>query len=47
MASRVHRPLKIIAFNTNGIGRERHELSKQLQALHIDEALFSETHLKN
>jgi hypothetical protein len=34
MASRVHRPLKIIAFNANGIGRQRHELSKQLQDCH-------------
>jgi hypothetical protein len=30
MASRFHKPLKIIAFNANGIGRQRHELSKQL-----------------
>jgi exonuclease III len=46
MASRVHRPLRVITFNANGIGRQRHELSKQLQDLHIDVALFSETHLK-
>jgi exonuclease III len=46
MASRVHRPLKVIAFNANDIGRQRHELSKQLQDLHLDVALFSETHLK-
>jgi exonuclease III len=46
MATRVHRPLKVLAFNTNGIGRQRYELSKQLQDLHIDVALFSETHLK-
>jgi exonuclease III len=46
MASRVHRPLKIIAFNANGIGRQRHELSKQLQDLSIDVALFSETYPK-
>jgi hypothetical protein len=26
--------------------RQRYELSKQLQDLHIDVALFSETHLK-
>jgi hypothetical protein len=44
MASRVHRPLKVIAFN--GIGRQRHELSRQLQDLHIDVDLFSEAHLK-
>jgi hypothetical protein len=46
MANRVHRPLKVIAFNANGIGRQRYELSKQLQDLHVDVALFSETHLK-
>jgi exonuclease III len=46
MTSRVHRTLKILAFNANGIGRQRHELSKQLQDLSIDVALFSETHLK-
>jgi hypothetical protein len=46
MANRVHRPLEVIAFNANGIGRQRYELSKQLQDLHIDVALFSETHLK-
>jgi exonuclease III len=46
MATRVHRPLKVIAFNANGIGRQRYELSKQLQDRNIDVALFSETHLK-
>jgi exonuclease III len=46
MATRVHRPLKVIAFNANGIGRQRYELSKQLQDLNIDVTLFSETHLK-
>jgi exonuclease III len=46
MAARVHTPLKIVAFNVNGIWRQRHELSKQLQNLHIDVALLSETHLK-
>jgi hypothetical protein len=43
MADRVHRPLKVIAFNANGIGRQRHMLSKQLQDLHIDVALLSDT----
>jgi hypothetical protein len=33
-------------FNANGILKQRYELSKQLQDLHIDVALFSETHLK-
>jgi hypothetical protein len=46
MATRVHRPLKVIAFNVYDIVRQRYELSKQLQDLHIDVALFSETHLK-
>jgi exonuclease III len=46
MATGIHRPLKIIAFNANGIWRQRYELSKQLQDLHVDVALFSETHLK-
>jgi hypothetical protein len=46
MATRVHRPLKVIALNANGIGRQRYEFSKQLQDLHVDLALFSQTHLK-
>jgi hypothetical protein len=46
MATKIHRPLKIIAFNANVICRQRYELGKQLQDLHIDVALFSETHLK-
>jgi hypothetical protein len=45
MANRVHRPLKVTAFNVNGNGRQRYEFSKQLQDLHINMALFSETHL--
>jgi hypothetical protein len=46
MAARVHRPLKIVALNANGIWRRHYELSKQLQNLYIDLALFSETHLE-
>jgi hypothetical protein len=46
MAARIHRPLKIIAINANDIWRQRYELSKQLQDLHIDVALLWETHLK-
>jgi hypothetical protein len=46
MATSANRPLKVLAFNRNGIGRQRYELSKQLQDQHIDVALFSETHLK-
>jgi hypothetical protein len=33
MAARVHRPLKVIAFNANGIWRQHYELSKQLLRL--------------
>jgi exonuclease III len=46
MATRFNRPLKVIAFHANGIGRQRYELSKQLQDLQVDVALFQETHLK-
>jgi endonuclease/exonuclease/phosphatase (EEP) superfamily protein YafD len=46
MAARVHRPLKVIAFNANGIWRQCFKLSKQLQDLHIDVVLLSEKHLK-
>jgi exonuclease III len=46
MNSRVHRPIKIIAFNANGIIRQRYEFSTQLQTRRIDVALLSETHLK-
>jgi len=46
MATRVSRPLKVVAFNENDIGRQRFELCRQLQAQHMDVALLSETHLK-
>jgi hypothetical protein len=46
MATRVHKPLKIVPFNAKGIGRQRYELNKPMQDLHIDVALFSETYLK-
>jgi hypothetical protein len=46
MAARFHKPLKVTVFNANGIWRQRYERSKQLQDLHIDVALLSETHLK-
>jgi exonuclease III len=46
MANRVHRPLKVMAFNANGISKHRSELSKQLQELHIDVTPVSETRLK-
>jgi hypothetical protein len=45
MAVGVHRLLKVIAFNANGIWRQCYELSKQLQDL-TDVALISEIHLK-
>jgi hypothetical protein len=38
MATRVHRPLKVVAFNANGIERQRYELNKQLQEQRIDVA---------
>jgi hypothetical protein len=41
MAARVHRPLKVIAFNADGIWRQHYELSKQLQDFHIDVSLLS------
>jgi hypothetical protein len=46
VATRVHRPLKVKTFNAHCIGRQLYNFSKQLQDLHIDVALFSETHLK-
>jgi hypothetical protein len=46
MAARVHGPLKVITFNPNVIWRRLYELSEQMQDLHMDVALFSETHLK-
>jgi hypothetical protein len=46
MPTRVRRPLKIIAFNANGIGRQPYEVRKRLQDLKIDVALFSETRNK-
>jgi hypothetical protein len=46
MAAKVLRPLKVVAFNANGIGRQDYELRKQLQDLKIDVAIFTETHLK-
>jgi hypothetical protein len=43
MAAVVHRPLKFMTFNANGIRRQRYELSKQLQDLHTDVAPPSQT----
>jgi hypothetical protein len=46
MATRTHVPFEVIACVANGIARHRHELCKQLQVLHVDVALFWETHLE-
>jgi hypothetical protein len=46
MNTRIHRSLRLIAFNANGIWRQSYELSKQLQVLQIDVAVLSQTHLK-
>jgi hypothetical protein len=46
MTTRIHRPLKIIAFNANDIWRQHYELSKQLQDLLVVVALFSVTHVR-
>jgi hypothetical protein len=43
MSATVHRPLKFVAFNANGIGRQAYKLRKQMQDLKIDVALFTET----
>jgi hypothetical protein len=46
MANRVHRSLKVVAFNANVIERQRFMICKQLQAQCIDVALLSKTYLK-
>jgi hypothetical protein len=46
MAARIYRPLKVIAFNANGIWKQFYGLSKQLHIEHREVALLSETHLK-
>jgi glycogen synthase len=46
MAIRVHRPLNVVAFNANGIGKQHFELRKHLQDHHIDVALLFEAYLK-
>jgi hypothetical protein len=46
MSAREHRPLKVIAFNANGIWRQRYELSIQLLRLTFNVALHSEMQLK-
>jgi hypothetical protein len=44
MATRFHKPLKVITFNANCIGRQHYELSEHPQYLHVDVTLFSEIH---
>jgi hypothetical protein len=46
MAATVYRPLNVVTFNSNGIGRQSYELRKQMRDLKIDVALLSETLLK-
>jgi hypothetical protein len=46
MAARVHRSLKAVTFIANDSERQDYELSKELQHIHIDVALLSETSLK-
>jgi exonuclease III len=46
MSTTVHRRLKVIAFNANGIRRQAYKVTKQWQELKINVALFSETRLK-
>jgi hypothetical protein len=45
MAARIHRPLKVTAFNAIGIWR-RYEFHKQQEDIYIVMAPLSETHLK-
>jgi hypothetical protein len=46
MPTTVRGPLKIISFSANGIWKQAYQVRKQLHGLKIDEALFSDTHLK-
>jgi hypothetical protein len=41
----VHGPIKFVAFNSNGIGRQHYEVSKEIDD-YIDVTPFLETHLK-
>jgi hypothetical protein len=43
MANRIHKALKIIAFNANGIWLQHYELSKQIQNQRIDVATSKTT----
>jgi hypothetical protein len=47
MATRVHRLLEVIEFNTNDTWSQCYEPGKLLQDLYIDVTLPSETHLKS
>lgn len=46
LVTRVHRTLRIVAFSENVVLRQCYGLWKQMQELHTDVALLSETHLK-
>jgi hypothetical protein len=46
MVTRVHRPLEVITCYANDICRRCCDLSKQLQDIHVNAALFSEAYLK-
>jgi hypothetical protein len=46
MPTTVHRPPKIIVFNTKVNGRQAYKVRRQLQYYKIGVALFSEIHLK-
>jgi len=47
MTIRVYVPLRVAAFNANGIVRWRYQLSKPLQELFSDEVPLSEMYLKH
>jgi hypothetical protein len=44
MATRIH--IALIEINANDIMKQAYKISKQLQDLHVDVTLFSETHPK-
>jgi hypothetical protein len=45
--ARVYTPLSVAEFNADGIARQRHGVSKQLQELCIDVILVSATYFKS
>lgn len=46
MTTRIHRPVKVIAFNGNDTEKRGFELTKQLQDQGINVTFLSEEHLK-